>query len=82
MKIMIRAFGKLAIFGILAATLTILPAAGKADIAAPYPDTIEMKTGKTYSALVQSLTDAIKMNKMGLVAQASATAGAKSIGPR
>ena len=77
---MTRTFKALAVFGILATGLITLPTMGHADVAAPYPGTIEMKTAKTYGALVKSLTDAIKMNKMGLVAKASATVGAKSIG--
>ena len=80
---MIRVFRKLAIVGIVAAGAagaSFLPAVSKAETAAPYPGTVEMKTAKTYGALVESLTNAIKMNKMGLVAKASATVGAKSIG--
>ena len=77
---MIRKFNKLAAVALFAAGLATLPAVSNADVAAPYPGTIEMKTGKAYGALVKSLTNAIKMNKMGLVAKASATVGAKSIG--
>lgn len=77
---MTRTFKALAVFGVVTAGITHLPAAGKADVTAPYAGTVEIKTGKTYGALVKSLTDAIKANKMGLVAKASATVGAKSIG--
>lgn len=77
---MTKALRALAVAGIVTAGLITLPVAGKADVAAPYPGTIEMKTAKSYGALVKSLTAAIKMNKMGLVAKASATVGAKSIG--
>lgn len=77
---MTKSIRALAVIGLFSANLAILPAASRADIAAPYTGTIEMKTAKTYSALVKSLTAAIKANKMGLVAKASATVGAKSIG--
>jgi uncharacterized protein (DUF302 family) len=73
-------FKALAVFGIFATGVITLPAAVHADIAAPYPGTIEIKTAKTYGALVKLLTGAIKMNKMGLVSKVSATVGAKSIG--
>src|SRR5210317_463279 len=79
-KIMIRKFNKLAAVALFAAGLATLPAVTNAAVAAPYPGTLEMKTGKAYGALVKSLTNAIKMNKMRLVAKASATVGAKSIG--
>lgn len=63
------------------ATLLILPArAVLADVATPYPGTKVIKTGMTYAALVDKLQGAIKKNKMGIVARASATLGAKSIG--
>jgi len=77
---MIRTFRTLALAGILAAGNVAMPAIGKADTLSSYPGTVEIKTGKTYGVLVESLTNAIKMNKMGLVARASATMGAKSIG--
>lgn len=77
---MTRTFRALAIAGMFAAGMVSLSTAAKADVAAPYPGTVEMKTSKTYGALVKSLTDAIKANKMGLVAKASATVGAKRIG--
>lgn len=71
-------------YAITASVLAVTPgiAAGivKADISAPYPETKVIKTAKGYGALVKSLTAAIKANKMGLVSQASATVGAKSIG--
>ena len=44
----------LAVFGTLAAGLVTLPAAVHADVAALYPGTIEMKTAKTYGALVRA----------------------------
>lgn len=51
-----------------------------ADNPTPYPGTHVMKTPHSYEALVQRLDDAVKDNKMGIVARASATLGAKSIG--
>ncbi len=51
-----------------------------ADNPTPYPGTQVMQTPHSYSTLVQRLDDAIKKNKMGIVARASATVGAKSIG--
>ena len=52
--IMTRILTALAVFGTLAAGLVTLPAAVHADVAAPYPGTIEMKTAKTYGALVRA----------------------------
>lgn len=60
-------------------TLAVSPIA-RADVAAPYPGTKLIKTSKSYGAMVKSLTSAIKANKMGIVARASATVGAKQIG--
>lgn len=60
--------------------MMLAPAAGRADVPAPYPGTKTIETSKPYGALVQSLAAAIKANKMGLVSKASATVGAKSIG--
>lgn len=56
------------------------PALVQADVAAPYSGTKVIKTSKSYGDMVKSLTAAIKANKMGLVARASATVGAKRIG--
>ena len=60
--------------------LGFLPTLASADVATPYPDTRVIQTGKSYDAMVKSLTAAIKANKMGIVARASATVGAKRIG--
>ena len=65
---------------VAAVLLVAAPTASYANVAAPYPGTKVVETSKSYGALVKSLTAAIKANKMGLVSQASATVGAKSIG--
>ncbi len=46
----------------------------------PYPGTIVMPTQSTYPTLVKRLNKAIGDNGMGIVARASATLGAKSLG--
>lgn len=51
-----------------------------ADSATPYPDTVVIQTSSSYPDLVKRLETAIKDNKMGLVARASATLGARKIG--
>ncbi|NQU62000.1 MAG: DUF302 domain-containing protein [Rhodospirillales bacterium] len=48
--------------------------------AAPYSGTREIKTAYAYKALTGRLIKAIQKNRMGIVARASATIGAKSIG--
>ncbi len=57
-----------------------LPMVSTADNPTPYPGTKVISTTHSYAALVQRLDDAVKKNKMGIVARASATLGAKSIG--
>lgn len=66
--------------GPLAAGLLACSTAAWADDPAPYPGTVVTQTSYSYSALVERLTAAVKDNAMGLVARASATLGAKSIG--
>jgi uncharacterized protein (DUF302 family) len=51
-----------------------------ADNPTPFPGTHVIKTGHSYQALVEKLPEVVKKNKMGVVARASATVGAKSIG--
>lgn len=58
----------------------VLPVYVAADNPAPYPGTNVIKTPHSYDMLVQRLDDAVKKNNMGVVARASATVGAKSIG--
>jgi len=51
-----------------------------ADNAMPFPGTHVIKTGHSYQAMVEKLPQAVAENKMGVVAKASATLGAKKIG--
>lgn len=80
----LKSFGTSARFALLFSALAIAPATtssiANAEMAAPYPGTKVITTTKSYGDMVKSLTAAIKANKMGLVAKASATVGAKSIG--
>ncbi len=64
-----------------AGTLAMLMSWGAAaDNATPLPGTHVIKTGHSYSAMVEKLPKAVARNKMGVVARASATLGAKKIG--
>lgn len=60
--------------------LTAGPAAAQTAGTYPFDETKIFKTELGYKELVASLDAAIKANKMGVVARASATVGAKSIG--
>lgn len=71
-------FHELPIFAALAAILVVMPAA--AGNPTPYPGTKVIKTGHGYKTLTERLMKAIRKNKMGIVARASASMGAKSIG--
>ena len=51
-----------------------------ADNPTPFPGTHVIKTGHSYQAMVEKLPQAVAKNKMGVVARASATVGAKKIG--
>jgi uncharacterized protein (DUF302 family) len=51
-----------------------------ADNATPFPGTHVIKTGHSYAAMIDKLPKAVARNKMGVVAKASATLGAKKIG--
>ncbi len=51
-----------------------------AEVKAPYSGTITIETKQPFDAYIKNLTKAIKANKMGIVAQACATCGAKAIG--
>ena len=66
---------------LLCACLTVMVATGvSAQTAAPLPGTRTAQTGKAFAAYVEDLRAAIAANRMGIVAQASATNGAASIG--
>ncbi len=47
---------------------------------APYSGTVSIETGKPFKVYLGQLKKAIKANKMGIVAEACATCGAKAIG--
>ena len=66
-------------FGAGVFTILISLAAAAHD-ATPFPGTHVIKTGHSYQAMVKKLPDAVATNKMGVVAKASATLGAKKIG--
>ena len=69
------------LMGAVAATMIVsMPMTARADVATPYSGTRVIKTGMTYGALAKQVQAAVKKNKMGIVARASATMGAKSIG--
>ena len=63
--------------GLLASLIAL---AAAADNATPFPGTHVIKTAHSYSAMVEKLPKAVAKNKMGVVAKASATLGAKKIG--
>ena len=56
------------------------PVAANANSASPLPGTLTTKSGHSYTVLVERLLAAIAQHKMGVVARASATMGAKSLG--
>ncbi len=56
------------------------PAAATAEVATPYPATVVVDTGRPFAEFVKKLEAAIGDNKMGIVARACATCGARSIG--
>ncbi|HJS32181.1 MAG TPA: DUF302 domain-containing protein [Alphaproteobacteria bacterium] len=64
---------------LIAAVLLSTPCA-KADVAAPYPGTQTVATKHAFDVLVERLERAIERNRMGLVAQASASRGAAARG--
>lgn len=63
-----------------AAVILLMPAASNAEIMTPYSGTRTVETGQPFDAFLENLKAAITKNKMGIVAQASATKGAASIG--
>ena len=65
---------------ILSIFLALLAAPAPAGNLAPYSGTRVIDTGQPFDAYGKKLTAAIKANKMGIVGDACATCGAKSIG--
>lgn len=64
----------------LASVALLSPSAVSAQKFTPHTGSKVFRTDYTYAAMVERLVAAIKKNKMGIVARASATNGAKSIG--
>ena len=58
----------------------VLSTVASADNPMPYAGTVVSKSGHSYETLGDRLLSAIARNKMGVVARASATNGAKKIG--
>ncbi|MDH3468295.1 MAG: DUF302 domain-containing protein, partial [Gammaproteobacteria bacterium] len=67
-------------FTAIIVSFSVLSSHSLADNPTPYADTVVTKTSLSYGDLVGRLETAINDNRMGLVARASATAGANSIG--
>ena len=65
---------------ILTMFLALLAAPAPAGNPAPYSGTRVIDTGQPFDTYAKKLTAAIKANKMGIVGDACATCGAKSIG--
>jgi uncharacterized protein (DUF302 family) len=65
---------------VLAIVLMFSAIPARAENPTPYTGMVAIETGQPFGKFVQSLNNAIKANKMGIVAQACATCGAKSIG--
>jgi uncharacterized protein (DUF302 family) len=66
--------------GPLAALAIAAAAPALADNPAPYPGTVTLRTEHAFDELVARLEKSIEANKMGLVAQASASRGAAARG--
>jgi uncharacterized protein (DUF302 family) len=66
------------ILALIAALL--LPLLAHADNPTPYPGTVVMKTPHSHAVLLERLLEVVSDNRMGVVARASATQGAKSLG--
>lgn len=66
---------------ILVCCAVLLPALpARAENPTPYSGTRVIETGQPFAGFVSRLLSAIKANKMGIVAQACANCGARSIG--
>ncbi len=70
---------RLAACALAAITISTAFAAGAED-PAPYSGMRNVDTGRPFAAYVERLTAAVRANKMGIVAHACATCGAKAIG--
>ena len=71
-----RTVAAMAVAMVIAGTAADVRAANPA----PYPGTKVIETRLTYGKLVDRLLKAVRKHRMGIVARASATLGAKSIG--
>lgn len=69
-----------AIFASAALLAALLASQAYAQSAAPYPGTVTIATKHSFDKLVERVEQAVAANKMGLVAQASASRGAASRG--
>jgi len=58
----------------------VCPGPAAADNPAPYPGTVVTRTSLGYNGLVEKLLESVRYHKMGIVARASATVGARSLG--
>jgi uncharacterized protein (DUF302 family) len=66
--------------GLLCCLVLLLAVPAHAENPTPYSGTRIIETGQPFDGFVKRLVAAIKAGKMGIVAQACATCGAKSIG--
>ena len=67
-------------FVVLCIVFALLAVPVRAENLTPYSGTKVIDTGQPFDIYVERLTAAIKANKMGIVGNACATCGAKSIG--
>jgi len=60
--------------------MMVFATSANAQVTTPYSGTKTIETGKQFTAFVSDLKTAIRANRMGIVAEACATCGAKSLG--
>jgi len=65
---------------ILALFLSLAAVTAQAENQTPYSGTVVVETGKPFASYLKKLKSAITANRLGIVAQACATCGAKAIG--
>ena len=65
---------------VFAVALVAMAGWAQGEVATPYPGTRVIPTPHSYAQMVERLPAAVKSNKMGVVARASATLGARKIG--